>query len=135
MRILVVDGQGGKMGRMLVEQLKSALPDAQITAVGTNSIATAAMLKGGADAAATGENPVVLCATRADVIMGPVGIVVADAMLGEVTQRMALAIADSPAKKILLPYNKCDVLVVGTQGLTPAEAVREAVSMAAELDV
>ena len=135
MRILVVDGQGGKMGRMLVEQLKSSIPQAYVTAVGTNSIATAAMLKGGADAAATGENPVVLCAARADVIMGPVGIVVADAMLGEVTQRMALAIADSPAKKILLPYNKCDVLVVGTQGLTPAEAVREAVSMAAELDV
>ncbi len=135
MRILVVDGQGGKMGRMLVEQLKSQLPDAYVTAVGTNSIATAAMLKGGADAAATGENPVAVCAAHADVIMGPVGIVVADAMLGEVTKRMALAVAASPAKKILLPYNKCDVLVVGTQGLTPADAVREAVSMAAELDV
>ena len=135
MRILVVDGQGGKMGRMLVEQLKSRLPGAYVTAVGTNSIATAAMLKGGADAAATGENPVVVCAAQADVIMGPVGIVVADAMLGEVTQRMAKAVASSTAKKILLPYNKCDVLVVGTQGLNPADAVREAVSMAAELDV
>ena len=135
MRILVVDGQGGKMGRMLVEQLKSRLPGAYVTAVGTNSIATAAMLKGGADAAATGENPVVVCAAQADVIMGPVGIVVADAMLGEVTQRMAQAVASSTAKKILLPYNKCDVLVVGTQGLNPADAVREAVSMAAELDV
>ena len=134
MRILVVDGQGGKMGRMLVEQLKSRIPGACVTAVGTNSIAMAAMLKGGADAAATGENPVAVCAAQADVIMGPVGIVVADAMLGEVTPRMAQAVASSPAKKILLPYNKCDVLVVGTQGLTPADAVREAVSMAAELD-
>ena len=132
MRILVVDGQGGKMGRMLVEQLKSRIPGACVTAVGTNSIAMAAMLKGGADAAATGENPVAVCAAQADVIMGPVGIVVADAMLGEVTPRMAQAVASSPAKKILLPYNKCDVLVVGTQGMTPADAVREAVTAAAE---
>lgn len=133
MRILVVDGQGGRLGRMTVEQLKERLPSAEVTAVGTNSIATAAMLKGGADAAATGENPVVVCAAKADVIIGPVGIVVANAMLGEVTPRMAQAIAASPARKILLPYNKCDVLVVGTQGMTPADAVREAVTAAAEI--
>ena len=127
MRIMVVDGQGGKLGRMLIEQLKARLPETEVMAVGTNSIATATMLKAGADAGATGENPVAVGAARADVIVGPVGIVIADALWGEVTAAMANAVARSHARKILLPYNKCDVVVVGTQGMTPAEAVAAAV--------
>ncbi|MEA4823134.1 MAG: DUF3842 family protein [Clostridiaceae bacterium] len=124
---MVVDGQGGKLGRMLIEQLKARLPELAITAIGTNSIATATMLKAGADAGATGENPVVVGAKRADVILGPVGIIIADALWGEITKKMANAIGTAPAKKILLPYNKCDVMIVGTQGMSPTEAVREAV--------
>ena len=129
MRIMVVDGQGGKLGRMLIEQLKARLPETEVMAVGTNSIATATMLKAGADAGATGENPVAVGAARADVIVGPVGIVIADALWGEVTAAMANAVARSQARKILLPNNKCDVFVAGTQGMTPAESVAAAVEL------
>ncbi|MEE0435648.1 MAG: DUF3842 family protein [Peptococcaceae bacterium] len=113
MNILVIDAQGGGIGRQLVSLLSEALPDATLTAVGTNATATQAMLKAGATQAATGENAVVVCARKADVIIGPVGIVIADALLGEITPRMALAVAQSPAKRILIPVNHCDNLVAG----------------------
>lgn len=113
MEILVIDGQGGGLGRQLVGAVKKAVPDAVVTAIGTNSAATSAMLKAGADRAATGENAVVVGCRRADVILGPIGIVMADALLGEITPAMAQAVAQSPARRILIPSNRCDTLVVG----------------------
>ncbi len=113
MRILVIDSQGGGMGRQLVAALKEGLPEAEIVAVGTNSTATAAMLRAGADGAATGENAVLVGCRSADVIVGPIGIVIADAMLGEVTPAMAAAVGQSRAKRVLIPVNHCDNIVAG----------------------
>lgn len=105
MNILVIDGQGGGIGKLLVSGIKSEYPDFFVTAVGANSIATSAMLKAGADAAATGENAVCVGCRKADVIAGPVGIVIADALLGEITPKMATAIGQSDAKRVLVPVN------------------------------
>ncbi len=127
MKILIIDGQGGRIGGMLAEGLKAAAPGAEITAVGTNSSATAAMLRAGADHAATGENPGCVCARGADYILGPVGIAVADALLGEVTPRMAAAVCQSPAEKILIPVGKCGVIIAGTGELSVAACVEDAV--------
>ena len=116
MDVLVIDAQGGGVGRQLISAIKQALPGVSVTAVGTNGAATAAMLKAGADRAATGENAVVVACRRAHVILGPVGIVIADSMLGEVTPRMAAAVGQSDAKRILIPFDHCDNLVVGVTG-------------------
>ena len=113
MEIVVIDGQGGGLGRQIVQAIKKKYPELSITAIGTNSSASSAMLKAGADYSATGENPVVVAARKADVIIGPIGIVIADAMLGEVTPRMALAVSGSAAKRLLIPVNLCDNIVVG----------------------
>ena len=118
MTILVIDGQGGNIGRALVHEITEKLPDAELIAVGTNSIATASMLKAGARNAATGENAVLVACRRADVIAGPVGIVIADSLLGEITPAMAAAVGSSPARKILIPMSKCDVTIVGTESLS-----------------
>ena len=127
MKILIVDAQGGGIGRQLVAAVKKALPDQVVTAVGTNSVATAAMLKAGADFAATGENAVVVNCDRADVILAPIGVVIADAMLGEITPAMALAAGRSSAKRILLPIGHCDNIVAGADGLSVGQLVQEAV--------
>lgn len=113
MKILVVDAQGGGIGKQLVLAIKEHIPGAEIMAVGTNSAATAVMLKAGATHAATGENAVVVAAKKADIIVGPVGIVIADSLYGEVTPKMATAIAQSNAKRILIPFNQCDNIIVG----------------------
>ena len=113
MRILIVDGQGGGMGKQLVSQIKAAIPQAEIIAVGTNTLATQAMLKAGADNAATGENALIVNCRSADIIAGPVGIVIADALLGEISPAMAAAVAQSRAKRILLPTNLCDNYIAG----------------------
>ena len=123
MHILVIDGQGGRMGAQLVEMAKRAAPAAQITAVGTNSSATMSMLRAGADAAATGENAVCVACRTADIIIGPIGIVIADAMLGEVTPRMAAAVGQSEARKLLLPVNRCNNTVVGVEALSVTELI------------
>ena len=131
MRILVIDGQGGRMGATLTEQIKNTLPQAEIIAVGTNSLATSAMLRAGAEAAATGENPVIVNSQWADVIVGPIGIITANALLGEITPKMAAAVSESHAKKILLPVSRCAVTVVGVQEKSLTEYVREAVTLIA----
>ena len=114
MKIMIIDGQGGRMGSLLTEKTKNAaIPGAQIYAIGTNSIATAAMLKAGADYGATGENPVLVNSRDADYIIGPLGIMAADSLLGEVPPAMAVAVGQSSAMKILLPVNKCNHHVVG----------------------
>ena len=113
MNILIIDGMGGGIGKSIIEHIKSQFPDAVITAVGTNSIATSAMLKAGADYGATGENAVVFNCTKTDLIIGVTGIVFANAMHGEISPKMAEAVSSSPAHKILLPVDKCNVTIVG----------------------
>ena len=113
MRITVIDGQGGMLGAQLVKAIKASIENADITAVGTNAVATQAMLKAGANAGATGENPVIVAARRSDVIIGPIGIVITDSLLGEITADMAAAIGRSEAVRILIPMNKCDNIVAG----------------------
>ena len=132
MNVLVIDGQGGGIGKLLVSGIKSEYPDFFVTAVGANSIATSAMLKAGylfeiADAAATGENAVCVGCRKADVIAGPVGIVIADALLGEITPKMAAAIGQSDAKRVLVPVNHCDNIVVGVGDIPMARLVQAAV--------
>ncbi|MBQ3087319.1 MAG: DUF3842 family protein [Clostridia bacterium] len=126
MTVLVIDGQGGNLGKQLVQQILLQFPDTDLIAVGTNSIATSNMLKGGAKKAATGENAVVVCAAKADVIVGPLGIVLADALLGEVTQRMAAAVGTSDAVRILLPMSKCDTFVAGVSDTSSAALIDDA---------
>ena len=126
MRVLVIDGQGGGLGRQLVAAISAACPDADLTAVGTNSLAAAAMLKAGAARAATGENAVLVNARRADVIVGPLGIVIADALLGEITPAMAAAVGQADAKRILIPVNHCDNYVVGIADVPVGTLVQSA---------
>ncbi len=127
MKILVIDGQGGGLGRQLVGAIKAALPSVEITAVGTNSAATGAMLKAGADHAATGENAVIVACRRADVIVGPIGIVIADALLGEISPAMAVAVGQSAAKRVLIPVNHCDNIVAGVSEMPVGALVQQAV--------
>ena len=127
MNIVVMDAQGGGMGRMLVGGLKRAMPEQTVIAVGTNALATAAMLKAGADQGATGENAIRVCAGRADLILAPIGMVLCDAMLGEVTAAMAHAVAASRAHKILVPMSRCQVTIAGLPRQSIAEAVEAAV--------
>lgn len=133
MRVLIIDAQGGGIGRQLVAAIRQALPEAEITAVGTNSMATAAMHKAGADHAATGENAVVVACRKADVIVGPIGIVIADALLGEITPVMAAAVGQSSAKRILIPFRHCDNLVAGVASLSTGGLIQEAVGLLREL--
>lgn len=128
MQIVVIDGQGGRMGSALIERIKATLPEHTCIAIGTNSIATAAMLRAGADAGATGENPVIVNARTADVIAGPIGILVSSALYGEVTPAMARAIGESAAVKLLLPVNRCGSIVIGVKEQSLADQIREAVS-------
>lgn len=125
MKILIIDGQGGRLGKLLIEKIKSDKPSLELTAVGTNSIATSVMLKAGADMGATGENPVIVNAKKADVIIGPVGIIVANALMGEVTPKMALAVGESEAFKLLIPVNKCNNYIVGTKNIGINDLVNE----------
>ena len=127
MMILVVDGQGGGLDRLLVRELKGAFPQAEIAAVGTNSTAANAMMKAGADFAATGENAVVVNCRHADIIVGAVGIVIADSMWGEITPRMAQAVGQSDARRVLIPINLCSNLVVGVSEMSMSKLVQAAV--------
>ena len=114
MKILVIDGQGGRLGRRLVESIRKTCPNADITAVGTNSMATENMMNSGcASRLATGENAVIVACRSAQIIVGPLGIATADAMLGEISPAMANAVASSPAYRVLIPMNLCDTYVAG----------------------
>ncbi len=126
MKIVVIDGQGGSLGRALVEGVKG-LKGCEIYAVGTNSIATSAMLKSGADFGATGENPVVVNCRDADIIAGPIGIIAADSLLGEITEKMAAAVAKSNAAKVLIPVSRCSVTVAGVRDMPMGELIKIAV--------
>jgi hypothetical protein len=124
MNILVIDAQGGGIGKQVVAAIKNSLSDAVVTAVGTNSTATSAMLKAGADHAATGENAVIVGCRKADVIVGPIGIVIADSLFGEITPAIALAVGQSNAKRILIPINHCDNMIVGVQDLNTGKLIQ-----------
>lgn len=127
MNIVVIDGQGGRMGRQLIEGIRAAKLPCEITAIGTNVLATSAMLKAGADRGATGENPVIVACRSAQIIVGPIGILAADALLGEVTPAMAVAVGQSSATKLLLPVNQCNHIVIGTQQMTMAQIVAQTI--------
>ena len=127
MNILVIDGQGGQLGGQLIKSLKANFQNIKIMAVGTNATATAAMLKAGADQAATGENPVMVACRKTDVIIGPIGIVIADALFGEITPKMAVAVGQADAVRILLPVNKCDNLVAGIPNVSTAAILEDVI--------
>ena len=119
MTIIVLDGQGGGIGRAIISALLPLLPQgAQLLCVGTNAMAAAAMKKAGAHQAASGENPTLVACRKADVIIGPIGIVIADALFGEVTPRMAAAVGQAEAIRILIPMNRCENLVAGVPDLS-----------------
>ena len=108
MTILVIDGQGGKLGKTLVENIKKSFPRLEIMAVGTNSAASDVMRR-----AATGENPVIVACRSAQIIVGPIGIAIADALMGEISPAMANAVASSNAYRVLIPMNLCSTYVAG----------------------
>ena len=132
-KITIIDGQGGRMGKALIEHLKREFPDQELLAVGTNSIATAAMLKAGADYGATGENPVLVAARDSDIIIGPIGIVIADSLFGEVTPAMAAAVGRSHASQILMPVKRCNHHVGGCENLSMNEIIHRVVEQVREL--
>lgn len=128
MNILIIDGHGGMLGAQLVKEISARFPFASVTAVGTNATATASMLKAGAANAATGENPVIVACRHADVIIGPVGIVIADSLLGEVTPKMAVAAGQADAVRILIPMNKCNNIVAGVNTTNTGALIADALA-------
>ena len=134
--ILVIDGQGGGIGSRIITELRAVMTgnsDWEIIALGTNAQATGAMLRAGADAGATGENPVAVNAPAADIIIGPVGIVMANSMLGEITPKMAEAAASSAAVKILIPFNRCPVIIAGAESGTLDSYIKKAAEHAGHI--
>lgn len=116
LKIAIIDGQGGGVGKRLIEKIRKATSNQfEIIALGTNSLATSGMIRSGANIGATGENPIVINADRVDVIMGPIAIVVANSIMGEITPKISCAIGNSTALKILIPLNKCNTQIPGTK--------------------
>ena len=128
-KIVVIDGQGGKIGRELCDRILERMDFVDLIAISTNSAATANMLKGKAIQGATGENPVVVACRDADVVAGPIGIVIADSLLGEITPLMAKAVGQSRAEKVLIPVNRCSNHVVGIKSLSVNEMIDEAIDL------
>ena len=126
--VLVIDAQGGGLGKQLITSIRKRIPDIHIIAVGTNTVATNAMLKAGADEGATGENAVRVCGRKADVIIGPIGMIIADAMLGEITPAMACAIAQAEAARIMIPFSSCDNYIVGVSDFSTGRLMEDAVT-------
>ena len=124
--VMVVDAQGGGLGRQLIGSMKKEIPEVHVIAVGTNYAATSAMLKAGADEAATGENAIRVVSKKADVIIGPIGMVIADAMLGEITPEMARTIAQADARRIMIPFSNCDNYIAGVSDFSMGRLMEDA---------
>lgn len=136
MKIAVIDGQGGGLGRSLIDRIRNEFGSGvEILALGTNSQATAGMMKAGADRGATGENAIVVNANKVDLIIGPIAVIVPDSLLGEITEKMAHATAASEADKLLLPVSKCGVHIVGTSKYTLSQLLDETIMRIKELIV
>ena len=135
MNILIIDGQGGGVGKQLVTAIKTKHGNYSITAVGTNSVATAAMLKAGSDHGATGENAVIVGCRTADIIIGPLGIAIADSLFGEITPSMATAVGQSNAKKLLIPVNHCNNIIVGIPDLTMNRLIQNVLEILDGLEI
>ena len=133
MNVVIIDAQGGGIGRQLVSAIRKAMPELELTAIGTNTAATSAMLAAGAANAATGENAVKVACRTADVILGPVGIVIADSLMGEVTPEMAKAVGQSRANRILIPFDNCNNIIIGASGLPVGKRIAAAVEKLQEL--
>lgn len=125
MNIVIIDGQGGQLGAQIIKEITVQFPNNKLTAIGTNAVATAAMLKAGAKQAATGENAVLVACRKADVIIGPIGIVIADSLLGEVTSKMAVAVGQANAVRILIPLNRCENLLAGVTNLNTSSLIAD----------
>ena len=132
-KVVIIDGQGGRMGRALVEEIHKLCPGQPLLALGANTTATAAMMKAGAAMGATGENPVLVACRDANIIAGPIGILMADALMGEITPAMAVAVGQSPAKRILVPVNHCDNYIVGVTDLSMAKLIEGVVTEVGKL--
>ena len=126
--ILVIDGQGGQLGSQIIKELQGFRDKISIMAVGTNATAAAAMKKAGANQAAAGENPVIVACRKADVIIGPIGIVIADALLGEITPKMAVAVGQADAVRILIPVNRCENLIAGVSNLSMSVLIQDVIA-------
>ena len=133
MNLLVIDGQGGQLGSQIIKAIRTRYNDINIVAVGTNTTATTSMIKAGANQGATGENPVIVASRKANVIIGPIGIVIADSLLGEITPKMAVAVGQSNATKILVPINKCENLVAGVPNLTTSALIDDTLNKLQEI--
>ena len=133
MNLLVIDGQGGQLGSQIIRAIRARYNDINIIAVGTNATATTSMIKAGANQGATGENPVIVASRKANVIIGPIGIVIADSLLGEITPKMAVAVGQSNATKILVPINKCENLVAGVPNLTTSALIDDTLNKLQEI--
>ena len=128
MRVTVIDGQGGQLGAQIVKEITAQMPDIRVMAIGTNTIATSAMLKAGAENAATGENAVLVACRKSDVIIGPIGIVIADSLFGEITATMAAAVGRADAIRILIPMNKCENQIAGVPNLNTKALIQDALA-------
>ena len=132
-KVVVIDGRSGRTGQLFIERIKAAQLPCEIIAIGTNAIATSAMLKAGAEAGATGENPVIVACRKADIIIGPIGIVIADSLMGEVTPNMAVAVGQSDAVRILIPVNKCENMVAGVSSQSTSVLIQDAISKISQI--
>lgn len=124
--IMIVDAQGGGLGKQLITSIRMDFPEVRILAVGTNSAATSVMLRAGADEAATGENAARVASRKADVILGPIGMVIADAMLGEITPGIACTIAQAEARRIMIPFSNCDNYIAGVSDFSTGRLIADA---------
>ena len=130
MRIAVIDGQGGGIGKAIVAKFRHYFEDRiEIVALGTNSLATSLMIKAGANEGATGESAIVFSVAKVDIILGPIGIICAHSFLGELTPRMAQAIAESPAEKVLIPLNRCNITVAGIESKPLPHYIDDAINI------
>lgn len=131
--ILIVDGMGGGMGRAIAEGLRQAGAGEETVLVGTNSFASSNMMKSGISTVATGENAVIYNAGRADIIAGPIGIILPNALLGEISPAMARAVAESSAKKVLIPIQNDSIYIAGADAKSMAKQVEDAVALCLSL--